>query len=110
MWTTFFPPYIEIWDHLRFSVGGHLDYDTLFTKRVGPYQVGVVHMEKKNSRADSIPSEVLEGDKGARSIALERDWLQARGAVAGMITFFFSFFSFDCYSGPTPFPPDSPAT
>ena len=23
MWTTFFPPYIEIWDHLRFSVGGH---------------------------------------------------------------------------------------
>ena len=24
--------------------------------------------------------------------------------------FFFHFFSFDCYSGPTPFPPDSPAT
>ena len=23
VWTTFFPPYIEIWDHLRFSVGGH---------------------------------------------------------------------------------------
>ena len=23
VWTTFFPPYIEIWDHLRFPVGGH---------------------------------------------------------------------------------------
>jgi len=22
-WTTFFPPYIEIWDHLRLLVGGH---------------------------------------------------------------------------------------
>ena len=25
VWTTFFPPYIEIWDHLRYSVGGHPD-------------------------------------------------------------------------------------
>ena len=25
MWTTFFPPYIEIWEHLRFSVGDHPD-------------------------------------------------------------------------------------
>ena len=25
VWTTFFPPYIDIWDHLRFSVGGHPD-------------------------------------------------------------------------------------
>ena len=23
MWTTFFPPYIVIWHHLRFLVGGH---------------------------------------------------------------------------------------
>ena len=23
MWTTFFPHHIDIWDHLRFSVGGH---------------------------------------------------------------------------------------
>ena len=27
-----------------------------------------------------------------------------------MEIFLFFFFSFDCYSGPNPFPPDSPAT